>query len=75
MKIWGRAKLPPVGNEISARARVDRRTKNLVRRLDRDEIAVINHEDLDRIAADGLVAARVSAVVNAKPTMLSLIHI
>ena len=69
MKVWGRAKLPPVGNEILARARVDRRTKNLVRRLDRGEIAVINHEDLDRIAADGLVAARVSAVVNSKPTM------
>jgi uncharacterized membrane-anchored protein len=69
MKAWRRAKLPPVGNEILARARVDRRTKNLVKRLDRGEIAVINHEDLDRIAADGLVAARVSAVVNANPTM------
>ena len=69
MKAWRRAKIPPVGNEILARARVDRRTKNLVRRLDRGEIAVINHEDLDRIAADGLVAARVSAVVNAEPTM------
>ncbi|HAN08686.1 MAG TPA: hypothetical protein DCP89_09315, partial [Acidimicrobiaceae bacterium] len=69
MKAWRRAKIPPVGNEILARARVDRRTKNLVRRLDRGEIAVINHEDLDRIAADGLVAARVSAVVNANPTM------
>lgn len=41
MKAWRRAKLPPVGNEILARARVDRRTKNLVRRLDRGEIAVI----------------------------------
>jgi uncharacterized membrane-anchored protein len=37
----------------------------LVRRAQPGEVAVINHEDLDRVAADGLVAAGVTAVVNA----------
>ena len=46
-------------------ARVDRRTKNLIRRLQPGDIAVIDHEDLDRVAAEGLVEARAGAVVNA----------
>lgn len=46
-------------------ARVDRRTKDLLRRAQPGEIAVIDHEDLDRVSADGLVAARVAGVVNA----------
>jgi uncharacterized membrane-anchored protein len=33
------------------------------------EIAVIDHEDLDRVAADGLVASGVVAVVNAAPSI------
>lgn len=46
-------------------ARVDRRTKRLLRRIQPGEIAVIDHEDLDRISAEGLVERGVSAVVNA----------
>ena len=46
-------------------ARVDDRTKRLIGRLDSGDIAIIKHDDLDRVAAEGLVAARVSAVVNA----------
>lgn len=46
-------------------ARVDRRTKKLLQRIQPGEVAVIDHEDLDRVAADGLVARGVSAVVNA----------
>lgn len=45
--------------------RVDRRTKNLVKRLRRGEIAVIDHRDLDSVAAIGLVESGVRAVVNA----------
>jgi uncharacterized membrane-anchored protein len=51
------------------RARVDRRTKNLLRRIQPGEIAVIDHEDLDRVAAEGLVERGVVAVVNAGPTI------
>ncbi len=54
---------------INGRARLDRRTKNLIPRLEAGDIAVIHHRDVDRVAAEGLVAKRVAAVVNAAPTM------
>ena len=47
------------------RARVDRRTKNLIPRLQPGEVAVIDHEDLDRVAAEGLIRAQAGGVVNA----------
>ncbi|MDQ4065459.1 MAG: hypothetical protein M3161_05375, partial [Actinomycetota bacterium] len=50
---------------ISGTARVDHRTKRLLARLQPGEIAVIDHEDIDRIAAEGLVQRKVAAVVNA----------
>ena len=46
-------------------ARVDRRTKDLTKRLQPGDIAVIDHEDLDRVAAEALVRAGVAGVVNA----------
>jgi uncharacterized membrane-anchored protein len=49
---------------LMAPARVDRRTKNLTRRLRPGEIAVIDHIDLDGPAGEALVACQVSAVVN-----------
>ena len=54
---------------ISAVARVDRRTKNLTKRLRPGEIAVIDHIDLDRVSAEALVARRPVAVVNAAPSV------
>jgi uncharacterized membrane-anchored protein len=53
---------------ITGVARVDRKTKRLVRRLQPGEIAVINHADLDRVAAETLVDANPAAVVNAAPS-------
>ena len=50
---------------VSGPARVDRRTKNLTKRLRPGDIAVIDHEDLDRVSAEALVACRPAAVVNA----------
>ena len=50
---------------IQGRARVGKRTKDLTQRLSPGEIAVIDHEDIDRIAAEGLVAKQVKAVINA----------
>ena len=44
--------------------RLDRRTKNLTKRLKPGEIAVIDHVDLDRVSAEALVDCRVGAVVN-----------
>src|ERR1700749_1022366 len=45
-------------------ARVDLRTKVLVKRLAPGGIAVLDHPDLDRVSADELIACRVAAVVN-----------
>ena len=45
-------------------ARLDRRTKNLTKRLRPGDIAVIDHVDVDRVSADSLVACKVAAVVN-----------
>ncbi|MGH2722964.1 MAG: putative cytokinetic ring protein SteA [Actinomycetota bacterium] len=50
-------------------ARVDTRTKRLLTRIHPGEVAVIEHEDLDRVAAEGLVSRGVSAVVNASPSI------
>lgn len=49
---------------VSGVARCDRKTKQLVKRLLPGEIAVIQHVDLDEVAADGLIAAKVKAVIN-----------
>jgi uncharacterized membrane-anchored protein len=46
-------------------ARVDRKTKRLVRRLQPGDIAVIHHADIDRVAAETLVDASPVAVINA----------
>src|SRR5215212_4591486 len=50
-------------------ARLDRRTKNLTKRLRPGDIAVIDHVDIDRVSADALVACRVAAVVNASQSI------
>jgi uncharacterized membrane-anchored protein len=59
---------PTPPGAIVGTARVDRRTKDLVPRLQPGEIAVIDHADIDRVSAEGLVHRRVSAVVNASPS-------
>lgn len=50
---------------VTGTARVDERTKDLVTRLEPGDVAVIDHEDIDRVAAESLVAARPAAVLNA----------
>jgi uncharacterized membrane-anchored protein len=49
---------------IEGTARLGRRTKALVRRLGSSDVAIIDHEDLDRIAAEDLAATGIAAVVN-----------
>lgn len=51
--------------EVTGSVRVDTRTKNLTKRLQAGDIAVINHEDIDLIAAEDLVACKPRAVLNA----------
>ena len=58
----------PLIRPIPGRARLGRRTKDLVQRLGPEDIAVIDHADIDRIAAEDLVATGVRAVVNVAPS-------
>lgn len=54
-------------NRLHGPARCDRRTKALIKRLRPGDIAVIDHADLDALAARALVDAQVGAVINAQP--------
>jgi uncharacterized membrane-anchored protein len=45
--------------------RVDARTKNLTKRLRPGEIAVIDHQDIDKVSAEALLACKPVAVINA----------
>ena len=54
--------------EFTGRARLDKRTKNLVRRLTPDDVAIIDHADLDRVSAEELVESGVRVVVNVAPS-------
>jgi uncharacterized membrane-anchored protein len=54
-----------VENEIRSVARKDRKTKRLVQRIRPGEIAVIDHPDIDRIAAEMLIKTRPRLVINA----------
>jgi len=54
--------------EHTAPARLGRRTKDLVKRLQPDEIAIIDHTDLDRVSAEELAEAGVRVVVNVAPS-------
>ena len=47
--------------------RLGKRTKDLVKRLELGEVAVIDHPDLDRIAAEDLATSGATAVVNVAP--------
>lgn len=63
---WGRGAVSdPLVASVTDVARVDQRTKDLTKRMQPGEIAVINHADIDRVAAEGLIAAQVGAVLNA----------
>ena len=46
-------------------ARLDKRTKNLVKRIKPGEIAVIDHIDLDKVTAESLLESKVPIVINA----------
>jgi uncharacterized membrane-anchored protein len=50
---------------LTGTARLDRRTKDLVKRLDRSDIAIIDHLDMDRVSAESLLESGVDVVVNA----------
>ena len=72
-RLKGEATIPTpakasVAGAVIGPARVDRRTKNLLARLQPGDVAIINHRDIDRVAAEGLVQRQAAAVVNAAPS-------
>jgi uncharacterized membrane-anchored protein len=50
--------------EFRGTAKLDRRTKRLVERLGPDDIAIVDHADLDRISAEELLESGVRVVFN-----------
>jgi uncharacterized membrane-anchored protein len=58
----------PVQAAVQGPARIGARTKELTSRLHHGDVAVIDHVDIDRVAADALVSAAPVAVLNAAPS-------
>jgi uncharacterized membrane-anchored protein len=54
--------------EYTGPAKLDRRTKDLVKRLRPNDVAIIDHRDLDRVSAEELLEAGVPVVVNVAPS-------
>src|ERR671931_1369168 len=50
--------------EFTGTARLGKRTKSLVRRIGPDDVAIIDHQDLDRASAEELLESGVRVVVN-----------
>src|SRR3954454_24134344 len=50
--------------EFTGPARLDRRTKHLVRRLGPEDVAIVDHVDLDRVSSEELLESGVRVVVN-----------
>lgn len=50
-------------------AKLDKRTKDLVKRLGPEDVAIIDHVDMDRVSAESLLATGVEVVVNASSSI------
>ena len=55
--------------EFTGPARLDRRTKRLVHRLTEDDVAIVDHVDLDRVTAEELLETGVRVVVNVSESL------
>ena len=57
-----------MNGEVSGPARLGHRTKDLVKRLRPEDVAIVDHADLDRVSAEELVESGVRVVVNVAPS-------
>jgi uncharacterized membrane-anchored protein len=55
--------------EFIGTARLDKRTKRLVKRLGPNDIAIIDHADIDRVSAEELLQSGVRVVFNVAPSV------
>ncbi len=69
MKLSLRKSRTASASGVSGPARLDRRTRNIVKRLRPGDVAIIDHVDIDRHAALALVEAEVAAVINIAPSI------
>ena len=65
LRLRGDPPATPEAAGLSGPVRLDKRTKNLVKRLKPGDVAVIDHLDIDRVAAETLVERAPVVVVNA----------
>lgn len=56
-------------SQIEGFIRLNRSTKKLLQTIEPKQIALIDHEDIDDLAAEGLIKSKVKAVINASPSM------
>ena len=66
----GASRRPSFGRsplEVHGKARLGRRTKDLVKRLGPEDVAIIDHRDLDRMAAEDLVESGVQGRRERRP--------
>jgi len=54
---------------IKAPIKIDKKTKDLVKRIANGEIAIINHEDIDEVAANSLINKNIMAVINCQKSI------
>lgn len=59
---------PPSPPAVTGRARLGRKTKELVKEIGPGDFAVIRHRNIDRIAAEDLIASGVRVVLNDEPS-------
>lgn len=69
MKLSLRKTRPSASAGVSGPARLDRRTRNITKRLRPGDVAIIDHVDIDRHAALALVESEVAAVINIAPSI------
>lgn len=50
-------------------AKLDKRTKDLAKRLGPEDVAIIDHVDMDRVSAESLLTTGVEVVINAAPSI------
>src|SRR5437588_12425845 len=67
--ILGGVAAPPQERSCAGPARLGARTKHLVKRLRADDIAIIDHAGIDRVAGEDLVATGCRCVVNVAPSV------
>jgi uncharacterized membrane-anchored protein len=62
-----RRQKPEIEGNLEGTVRSGKRTKDLIGRLSPGDIVLIDHADLDRVAAEGLVEKQPIAVINTSP--------